>query len=184
MDIIAYGPLEDLIGTWTGDKGMDIAPEPDGTEENPYHETIIFEAIGTVKNAREQELSILRYHQEVIEKSTEEQFHDEVGYLTWEPETKVVTLSFTIPRHVTVIAGGQVSDEAPNSPIMLSAALDDPNWPISQAPFMRDNAKTTAFSRVLSVDGDTLIYSQTTSLDIYGRAFEHTDGNSLKRVDD
>ena len=35
-----YGPLTNLIGTWNGDKGMDIAPEPDGTEHNPYYETI------------------------------------------------------------------------------------------------------------------------------------------------
>jgi len=31
MDI-DYGPLAGLIGTWTGSKGLDIAPEPDGTE--------------------------------------------------------------------------------------------------------------------------------------------------------
>jgi len=180
MDIIAYGPLENLIGTWAGDKGMDIAPEPEGTEENPYHETITYEATGTVKNARKQELSILRYHQVVIEKSTEEQFHDEIGYITWDPATKTVAQSFTIPRHVAVVAGGEVAD---GGPIMLSAALDDPDWTIAQAPFMRDNAKTTAFSRVLSVEGDTLTYSQTMTLDIYGREFEHTDGNTLSRVD-
>ena len=32
---IDYGPLAGLIGTWKGDKGADIAPEPDGTEESP-----------------------------------------------------------------------------------------------------------------------------------------------------
>ena len=38
-DQISYGPLESLIGTWEGNKGMDISPEPEGTEENPYYET-------------------------------------------------------------------------------------------------------------------------------------------------
>lgn len=27
---ISYGPLASLIGTWRGDKGMDIAPESEG----------------------------------------------------------------------------------------------------------------------------------------------------------
>ena len=35
-EYIDYGPLALLIGTWEGDKGVDIAPEPDGTENNPY----------------------------------------------------------------------------------------------------------------------------------------------------
>ena len=33
---IDYGPLAGLIGVWKGDKGLDVAPEPDGTENNPY----------------------------------------------------------------------------------------------------------------------------------------------------
>jgi hypothetical protein len=37
---IDFGPLEELIGLWQGDKGTDIAPEPDGTEISPYFETI------------------------------------------------------------------------------------------------------------------------------------------------
>ena len=48
IDGIDYGPLACLVGTWKGDKGMDVSPEPDGsTEESPYFETILFEAIGT-----------------------------------------------------------------------------------------------------------------------------------------
>jgi hypothetical protein len=54
VDDIDYGPLAALVGTWQGDKGMDVAPEPDGTEENPYYETIVFEAAGDVSNAETQ----------------------------------------------------------------------------------------------------------------------------------
>ena len=32
---VDYGPLAGLIGSWSGDKGTDIAPDPDGTETNP-----------------------------------------------------------------------------------------------------------------------------------------------------
>ena len=40
---VDYGPLAGLIGTWKGDKGLDVSPEPDGKEENPFYETIVFE---------------------------------------------------------------------------------------------------------------------------------------------
>ncbi|MEN9451620.1 MAG: hypothetical protein RLZZ369_679, partial [Pseudomonadota bacterium] len=60
-----YGPLSALIGTWQGDKGLDVAPEPDGKEESPYFETITFTPIGDVTNAEQQVLVGLRYHQTV-----------------------------------------------------------------------------------------------------------------------
>ena len=44
MPDIDYGPMQQLIGTWRGQGGLDIAPEPDGSENNPYYETIIFKA--------------------------------------------------------------------------------------------------------------------------------------------
>ena len=31
---VDYDPLAGLIGTWQGDRGMDVAPEPDGSEES------------------------------------------------------------------------------------------------------------------------------------------------------
>ena len=52
MSEVNYGPLTGLIGVWNGDKGIDIAPEPEGIEENNYFETITYTAIGTVTNVR------------------------------------------------------------------------------------------------------------------------------------
>ena len=63
MNEINYGPLKALIGTWKGDKGTDIAPEPNGEENNPYFETITYEAIGDVSNAEMQTLVVLHYKQ-------------------------------------------------------------------------------------------------------------------------
>jgi hypothetical protein len=77
---IDYGPLTALIGTWQGEKGLDVAPEPEGTEENPYYETIVFEAGGDVTNAEIQTLAIVRYRQVVHRKSNGEIFHDQIGY--------------------------------------------------------------------------------------------------------
>ncbi len=67
---IDYGPLEHLIGTWTGSEGVDIAPEPDGEENNPYFETITYAAAGDVTNAEIQDLAVLHYRQIVQRKTT------------------------------------------------------------------------------------------------------------------
>ena len=48
-DSVNYGPLESLIGVWKGNKGVDVAPEPTGEENTPYHETLTFTAIAMLK---------------------------------------------------------------------------------------------------------------------------------------
>lgn len=176
---MAYGPLELLIGTWEGADGMDVAPEPDGTEHSPYFESIVFEPIGDVTNAEEQVLWALRYHQVVRRISNNEVFHNETGYLTWDQASGAITQSFTIPRGVAVIATG-------------SARTDDQGWThielhadanaIAQAPFMAEKAVTKSFAHQISVCGDTLKYAETTDLQIYGREFSHTDANTLTRT--
>ena len=171
-----YGPLQSLIGTWEGNTGMDVAPEPDGPEHSPYYETMLFEACGDVTNAEAQTLHVLRYHQVVSRQSTGEVFHNESGYLSWEPATGQIVQSLTIPRGVALVATG-------------SASQDDEGWThidvkaeeIAQTAFMAENATTTAFAHRLSVRGDELRYSETTDLEIYGSAFAHTDENSLTR---
>ena len=57
---IDYGPISELIGVWKGDKGIDMAPDADGMENNPYHETITCTAVGDVTNAGSQVLSVVR----------------------------------------------------------------------------------------------------------------------------
>ena len=183
MDI-DYGPLAGLIGTWKGDKGLDVAPEPDGVEETPYYEVIVFEAAGGVENYVVQRLSIVRYHQVVMRKSTGEVFHDQVGYWLWDPASKTVMQTLTIPRGVCVTAGGTATGKAPG-PIVLAvrAALGDRDWPVAQSPFMREHASTVAFRHELTLDGDRLAYAETTTLEIYGhRDFAHTDANELIRA--
>jgi hypothetical protein len=177
IDGISYGPLAALAGVWKGDKGMDVSPEPDGQEESPYFETITFEAIGDVNNAERQTLAALRYHQVVSRKRDEKVFHNESGYWMWDAEQGLVMQALTIPRGVCLIAGGQ----ADQSKLEVGAAIDDPDWGIVQPPFMRDNAKTLEFSHRISVTGDTLVYDQTTVLEIYGKRFDHTDENTLVR---
>ena len=179
---INYGPLTELIGVWKGNKGLDIAPEPDGAEQTPYHETITFSPIGNVNNAESQLLAVLHYRQIVQRLSNDEIFHDETGYWMWDAKAGIIMHSLTIPRAVAVLAGGGHEGKAQNDGrwlLEVSAACDDENWQIVQSPFMRDQAKTTAFRQRILVGGGKLSYEETTMLEIYGRVFEHTDCNEL-----
>ncbi len=178
IDEIDYGPLACLIGEWRGDDGMDVSPEDDGPDENPYYETIIFEACGDVDNVGTQFLSIVRYHQVVSRKSNDKVFHNETGYLTWDKDAASVTQSFSIPRGVTVVASG--TGELVDGGALIKVAADESM--ISQTSFMQDNARTFGFTHEISVKGDVLSYKETTMVDIYGGEFEHTDENRLKRV--
>ena len=76
---VDYGPLKNLSGTWEGHHGIDIAPEPDGEENNPYYETIVYEDCGDLANAEEQQLAAVYYHQIVRRKSNDEVFHNQTG---------------------------------------------------------------------------------------------------------
>jgi hypothetical protein len=162
---------------------MDVAPDPEGSEENPYFETIVFEGADDLSNAEEQDLAVLWYRQQVRRKSDGLVFHDQTGYWTWDSESNVVVQSLTIPRNVCVLAGGEHARPSDGEAVTLkvSARKGDVDWGIIESPFMRDNATTTSFEHTLTVDGDSLTYDETTMLHIYGREFEHTDTNSLVR---
>jgi hypothetical protein len=182
---VDYGPLACLIGTWKGAEGMDVAPEPDGDEHNPYYETLTFVAAGDVTNAEEQTLAVVRYHQVVSRKSNDQVFHDQVGYWLWDAATGVVMQTLTIPRGVSLVAGGSaVVDGSGMTVIKVAAGAGHDEWGISQSPFMASKAKTVAFEHEVWVGGQKLEYSETTYLDIYGKErYAHTDGAVLWPVE-
>ncbi len=179
---VDYGPLAALIGVWKGNKGTDIAPEPEGTEVNPYLETLSFSAIGDVTNAGTQTLAVLHYRQIVRRKSDQQVFHDESGYWMWDAASQTIMHSLTIPRGVCILAGGHAPSASGKCiTLEVAAAAGHPDWHIIQSPFMREKACTTAFRHHITVDDNTLHYVETTMLDIYGKAFEHRDENTLNR---
>ena len=182
---IDFGPLKELIGVWKGGEGTDVAPEPDGSETNPYFETITFSAVeDEVDNAESQNLVAVHYHQIVSRKSNGVVFHDETGYWMWEAATKTVMHSLVIPRAVGVLAGGAYNGETDDENrvvLEVAAKLGDPDWGIVQSPFMRDNARTTEFRHHVVVGNGRLSYAETTIVEIYGKTFEHTDQNELTR---
>lgn len=182
IDGVDYGPLAGLVGEWKGDKGTDIAPAPGGArQEIPYFETITFQALGNAKNANSQVLSVLFYTQVVSRKSDGGVFHHQVGYWTWEAATGTVSHSLTIPRSMTLLAGGEAKTSGGETVILVRAALGDRDWGVAQSPFLRDKASTKSFSLALTIGGDSLHYREVTMLDIYGKSFEHADENRLAR---
>jgi hypothetical protein len=181
VDETNYGPLTDLIGSWEGKKGEDLAPDPDGTEVNSYYENIVFKGVGETENAESQLLSAVFYTQEVRRNSNDEQIHHETGYWLWEQGSETVMHSLTIPRGLCVLASGDFETSTDNVVLNVSAAISEQDWQIIQSPFMTKNAKMKSYVQQVKVSKETLCYSQTMILDIYGKEFEHTDNNTLNR---
>ena len=185
MADIDYGPLSGLPGRWKGDKGEDKSPEKEGTEINHYSETIEICAAGEVDNAETQELAALHYQLQVHRIRDGKAIHHQTGYWIWDAAAHLVMHSFTIPRAVSVIAGGVYSGEhGPDGSVIIevSAALDDPDWQIIQSPFMQKNAVTRHFRQRLEIGRDEFSYHQTMLVDIYHYdSFEHSDQNRLQR---
>ena len=179
---INYGPLKEFIGVWKGDKGMDIAPESDGTEENPYYETITFTEGGDLTNGEEQVLSVLHYRRIVTRKSNNEVFHDETGYWMWDASTNVMMHSLNIPRAVSLLAGTTLNEKNYQNGKLefeVLAGVENKDWGIVQSPFMREKALTKSYLQKIVIENGKMSYEETTMLDIYGREFEHTDKNEL-----
>ncbi|TQV72296.1 DUF1794 domain-containing protein [Aliikangiella marina] len=178
-----FGPFTGLIGRWYGETGKDVSPEEDGsTELNDYQETLTFEAIEDVDNAEEQELVVVRYEQVVIRIRDGKMIHNESGYYSWDAKQSLLMKSFSIPRGVSVVAGGKVVNSSDDILFSVSASNQSQDWRIAESPFMQQKAKTLSYDFILRLSGDTLSYSQQILLDIYGNEFQHSDENQLKRV--
>ena len=179
---VDYGPLFQLIGSWRGEKGLDVAPEPDGEDKHAYYDEFEITPAGAAENAEEQNLVCVKYHQVVRKRNNGKIFHDQIGHWIYEPTTGMIVHTLSIPRAVAVMAGGTLQQNGEETIFEVEATAGSDSFGIVQSPFMLEKAKTTAFKMRLSISGDEMSYEETTSLDIYGRQFEHTDGNTLQRV--
>ncbi len=183
LDLDELGPLKNLVGTFKGTIGDDVAPSDDrGTENNKYHEVIVFTHILPQAN-HEQTLFGVRYHQQVFRHDEEFPFHDQVGYWHWDPKAKLVMQSLAIPRAMAVLAGGPA--EAGSKSFKLKAELGSKTFGIASNPFLDREFQTVEYEIQLSFpDEETLVYEQVTKIHIKGhpKVFEHRDQNTLKRA--
>ncbi len=175
------GPLAPLAGAWEGE-GVDTHPVADGTEDEPYRERIVFEAIDPQPNGP-QLLYGLRYHVHINKLDELITFHDQIGYWLWEPATKTLLQTLAIPRGQVALATG--SAEADARRFTVKATLGSPTAGIVSAPFLHENFRTLEYAITVAANADgTLGYEQDTVLQIAGRAgtFHHVDRNVLRRV--
>lgn len=176
-------PLVGLLGIWKGNKGVDLAPKPDEDENNPYYETLTIESIdGDIENAEEQEISAVRYSQVVREISNDKVSHTETGFWIWDKNENTIMCTLSIPRGLSLVAGGEVKTNSSNElTFNVSAQDNNPDWGIVQSPFLKNKAKTLDFKRELILFGNSLSYTQEMTLDIYGKIFSHIDKNTLTK---
>jgi len=177
------GPLAPLAGIWEGDKGEDSAPSDDrGTETNKFRERITFEPLGPVNN-HEQALYGLRYTTTVWPLGASDPFHEELGYWLWDAQAKQVLRCFTVPRGVSVIAGGTVEPDAKSFELVADAGSE--TYGICSNQFLDKEFKTVRYElKVTLHDDHSFSYEEDTQLQIKGPSdlFHHTDKNTLQRL--
>ena len=176
------GPLTPLAGVWEGTQGQDVNPKADGPEMKSFHERFEAQPIDPQTNGP-QLFYGLRYHSRMVEPGQVETFHDQVGYLLWEPNTSLVIMTLAIPRGQVAMAGGHALPG--DSSVRLRASEDDVHFGIRTSPFLDYAFHTTAWEITFRFGkDDTWSYEQVTYLDVKGQApgFEHRDTNSLTRV--
>ncbi len=178
------GPLAALVGTWEGEKGMDVAPSAArDTARSPYRERMSFVPTGRVDN-HEQMLFGLRYQTTAWRIGADEPFHEELGYWLWDAARGQVMRAFLVPRGVAVLAGGTAAADARS--FRLEAKLGEPTYGICSNPFLHEAFRTVRYELFVELLGrDSFRYTEDTVLQMPGRAdpFHHTDGNTLRRVE-
>ena len=176
------GPLSHLVGVWEGDQGDDIAPSDDrGSENNKYHERMVFEQVGPVQN-HEQSLHVLRYSTRITRIGETAPFHEELGYWSWEPATNEVMRCFLIPRGIALIAGGTVDQNAKK--FRLQAKNGSTTFGINTGPFLDREFKILSYEFDFEWQGkDSFTYASDTVIQIPGQVkpFHHSDRNAMRR---
>lgn len=176
------GPLRALAGIWEGAKSLDVNPNPGEEGRLPYHERIELQPTDPQSNGP-QFFYGLRYHTHVTKIGEVQTYHSQVGYWLWEPVTKLILLSLTIPRGQVALAYGYAEPDATSFSVKATRGATD--YGICSQPFLERNFRTDSFEMRVTVNpDDTWSYFEDTVMAVRGRAepFHHTDENLLKRI--
>ena len=179
-----WGPLAGLIGTWEGDKGIDVSfhNEEGKVGETPYFERTTFKPFGPVANGL-QTLYGLDYKTAAWRKGEENDnpFHTEIGYWLWDADNGQVMRCFMVPRGSVIIAGG--SAKSSDTTFDMKAELGVLSYGILSNQYLDEKAKTTAYECRIEISGESFSYDETTTYDHYlGGVVAHTDRNTLTLV--
>ena len=176
------GPLGPLAGVWQGRLGTDVHPVVTGAETDAYTERYELQPIDAQTNGP-QLFYGLRYHQHIVKPGEIETFHDQVGYLLWEPATQTVLMTLAIPRGQVAMASGTVAPDA--TTFTLTATAGDPHAGIVSNPFLDMAFHTPSWTITFRIAADdSWSYEQVTLLDVQGGpdGFEHHDASTLVRI--
>lgn len=181
-----YGPLQFLIGSWNNGSsfsGENTAPAPDrSTEHTKFRQETHFTPIKDVNN-HEQTLHALQYRTTAWEEGSDEPFHEENGYWLWDPNEEQVMKCFTIPRGMSVLAGGRAKDA--DYTFSLSAELGSQTYGICSNKFLDKEFKTVRYDLTITkIDENTFSYDENTQIQIKGREklFDHIEKNTMSRI--
>jgi len=176
------GPLRAMAGVWQGQRGLDVKPKAEGPKKQAYVEHIELQPIDPQTNGP-QLLYGLRYHGHMTKPDQVKTYHDQVGYWLWEPATKTVIHTLTIPRGQVVMAVGQAEPDAKE--FELVAMKDSVNFGICSSPFLDYAFKTVEFRIKVTINADgTWSYDEDTVMMVRGKSepFHHTDRNTLTKI--
>ena len=181
----AWGPLAGLIGTWEGDRGIDVSfhNEEGKIGETTYFERTGFKPLGPVANGT-QELYGLDYRMSAWRTGEEHRnpFHTEIGYWLWDAANSQVMRCSMVPRGSVVIAGGTAAAGA--TEFTMTAKLGVQTYGILSNQYLDENARTIQFDVTIKVDGDSFSYDETTVYEHHQSKdpIMHTDRNTLTLV--
>lgn len=183
-DLDKLGPLARLVGTWEGDRGVDLSYHHAEGEpvETPFRERTTFSAFGPVDNG-DQHLYGLDYRTAAWRGDEVDPFHTEVGYWLWDADAGQVMRCFVIPRGSVVLAGGDAA--ATDSTFTMRAAVGSEEYGVLSNRYLRSNARCIAYEVTITTTGDTFSYEEDTVLEMkeFDEPYHHTDANTLRRVD-
>jgi hypothetical protein len=181
------GPLEQFLGHWEGNVGVDLSyhNKEDETAETTYFEKARFTPIPVVENGRQTmhglnyEMTAWRHGEEQLDP-----FHNEVGYLLWEPSTSTVLRCFAVPRGLAILAGGTA--EPDSKTLTFTAEPGDPTFGLLQNKYLAQRARTGGrfYSEFTINDDGSFSYASDLQLALaaIGQTMHHTDRNTCQRV--
>jgi len=172
------GPLRPLAGKWSGDRGMDTKPKREGSKQQPFVETATYSVIDPVANGP-QLLYGLQYETFIQKPGNPKGYHQQVGHLLWEPSTKMVYYTLSIPRGMCVMASGKVEPDAKEFELKATGNQ------IVSSPFLDFAFKTTDFIIKFTIHSDDKWeYFEDTVMAIKDKPepFHHTDTSVLTRT--
>jgi hypothetical protein len=179
------GPLEQLIGTWKGNDGIDVFITPLGEKiTTKYKETMTFEEIPQTPNPPSQTVYGLRYLTILENLATGEPMHQETGY--WLINKNLlggftIIRTFSIPHGIAIMAGGNI-DSTESHKWTVKARAGHASYGILNNHYLEIDAKTVEFSADYLIENNKLTYSEVSVLDFFFiDKRKHTDSNTLLR---